>query len=375
MLIGLPLVITAGACSSSSGSSSEPAQTLVTVLPSTFAGDVVCGSFPGAWKTYVARLTDVTQSPPFALGWSDPVPCSMPVSFSWVIPGHQYTAEIRAYDRDDIEPALGFSTGSGDMVANGEVVPPRWTTTCGVTITDPADAGAEQDAGVDASVSGTATESRIQRNVVVRECEPLTVVPGSPESTTGIVLDLSTIRGSLVCGEEPGNIGSPLRVVPMDSSLLARTVPCDGSTPYAPLEADRLYRFRVEAYTADGAAVRWATECRGHTKQGVMLPAACDTLSDRGALRVDISALLELGNKACAEGDVVSYRAVLLGLGVGGAESACTKDASFNALSPSVYQVTVDAFDSEGNERLNALCEGTVVPASTTDVTCQIASD
>jgi|GEM_PF-3454852 len=78
------------------------------VLPSTFAGDVVCGSFPIAWKTYVARLTDVTQSLPFAPGWSDPVPCLRPVSFSWGIPGHQHTAETKAYDRDDIEPALGF---------------------------------------------------------------------------------------------------------------------------------------------------------------------------------------------------------------------------------------------------------------------------
>jgi hypothetical protein len=397
VLVGLSV-----ACSSSSGSSSEPSPTLVTVAPSTFGQGVVCGEFPGAWKTYVATLTDVTDpAKPFVLPSSNPVPCTMPVSFAWVIPDHKYTAQVEGYDRSDLVPAGGLSSGSPHMVdpSTLEDVEPRWKTQCGVTMTIETDAGvptdADTEAGTDADTEAGAdadteagdadagaeaeaatntgpTTAVLQTNVLVQYCDGLReLLPSGDE--TGILLDLATVHGDLVCGEQPGDIAR-LKVIPEDPSLSPENGTCDETFTYAPLVEDRTYRFRVEAFEATGATAKWASTCEARTKKGITLPALCNTLSDRGALRIDIDALVAAAAHTCSAEDVVSYRAVLLGSSLGTTPLSCNTDALFNALAPAAYQAVVEGFDAEGEQVFDAFCSGAVKSAATTTMDCEVGS-
>ena len=411
VLVGLSV-----ACSSSSGSSSEPSPTLVTVAPSTFGQGVVCGEFPGAWKTYVATLTDVTEpAKPITLASSNPVPCTMPVSFAWVIPGHKYTAQIDGYDRSDLESIGVPSSGNPQMVdrVTREEVEPRWTTKCGVAKTIETDAGvptdadteagadADTEAGADADTEAGAdadteagdagaeaeagtntpgpTTAVLQTNVLVQSCNALEELLPSGEKT-GILLDLTAVRGDLVCGDQPGDIAR-LKVIPEDPTLSIESPECDGNHTFDedvegnPLEEDRTYRFRVEGFEATGATAKWAATCEGHTKKGITLPASCDTLSDRGALRIDIDALLAAAGNSCKADDVVSYRAVLLGSSLGTNALSCSKDALFNALTPAAYQAAVEGFDAQGEQVVDAFCTGAIVSAATTTMDCQVGSN
>lgn len=355
-LVGIPL-----ACSSSSGESTEPSPTLVTVAPSTFGQGVLCGDFPGAWRTYVATLTDVTDpAKPFVLASSNPVACAMPVSFAWVVPGNKYTAEIDGYDRGDLVSYGGPSSGSRHMVdpATGEDVPPRWKARCGV-------AGAEDDPEV-----RQPTTAFLQSNMVVRDCTPLQeVLPGGND--TALVLDLASVRGNLQCGEDPGQVDR-LRVRPEAPNLSSAVADCDQRITFSSLEAERTYRFLVEAFDTGAAVARWATTCEGRTKQGITLPTTCDPLSNRGALVVNIHAILTAADHACSGEDIVSYRAVVLGKALATTQKDCFSNTVFSGLEPSSYQVVVDGFDGEGQERLSAFCEGAVKAGVATTVDCQV---
>lgn len=360
---------TSAACSSSSGESSEPSPTLVTVSPSTFGRSTVCGDFPGAWKSYVATLTDVTDpDKPFVLASSNPVPCQMPVSFAWVVPGHAYVAQIDGYDRDDLTPAGGRSSGSREMRGpDGSEVEARWRSQCGMP------AEAESDGGVDADAGETGdqpdlrpTTALLQSNVVMRHCDELEEVSGSG-SPTGVTLDLSTVRGDLACGTDPNEIAR-LHVIPGPDDAA-----CDAVVEFD-AEPDRLYHYRVEAFEAGASSARWATNCRVRTQPGVVLPASCDPLSERGALQIDVDELLAGAGHTCAPDDVVSYRAALLGTGLVAAPATCASDAEFHALAPAFYQAVAEAFDAGGNRVFAAFCEGSIEPASTTKMTCQVDS-
>lgn len=354
-LVGLPL-----ACSSSSGESTEPSPTLVTVVPSTFGQGVLCGDFPGAWKTYVATLTDVTDpTKPFVLASSNPVHCAMPVSFAWVVPGNQYTAEIDAYDRSDLVSFGGPSSGSRHVVdpATGEDVPPRWTARCGIA--------GETDPEV-----RQPTTAFLQANMVVGDCTPLQELLPSGNDTA-LVLDLASVRGNLLCGEDPGQVDR-LRVSPEDPSLSSAVADCDQSLTFSSLEPEKTYRFLVEAFDTGATIARWATSCEGRTQEGITLPATCDPLSNRGALVVDINAILTAADHACASEDIVSYRAVVLGQALAAEQRSCQSNIVISGLDPASYQVVVDGFDGAGEERLSAFCEGTVKAGVATTVGCQV---
>ncbi|HQB43062.1 MAG TPA: hypothetical protein PLV85_05625 [Polyangiaceae bacterium] len=349
---------TAPACSSSSGHSEEPSPTLVTVSPYTFGQGVVCGDFPGAWKSYVATLTDVTDpSRPFILASSHPVPCSMPVSFSWVVPGHEYVAEIDGYEQRDLVSFGGESSGSRHVIdpATGLEMSPRWQTTCGKT-TEHAEA--------------ETTMAYLQRNVVVGDCRPLSEIkPGT--SPTSLVLDLSTVRGALVCGQQPGQV-SRFRVSPDDPALSALDADCDEQLTFSPLDPKKRYRFHIEGFESEASSPTWGTWCEGRTEAGVSLPTACDPLVTQGALQVDMPQLLASSPYACSPEDIVSYRALLLGYSLASEKRNCSSPVVFPGLEPTTYQVLIDAFDSSGRERLNAFCEGQVQPGQIVDVHCQI---
>lgn len=205
LLLGSTLALASAgflACiTSSSSSSSSTNPTLITVRPADFAGAVPCSTVPGAWKTWVATLIDVTNpDDPITLGSSAPVACSMPVSFAFVIVGHRYYAEIDAYDRDDIAPFGAAASGSRHMIdpATGQDVAPRWTARCPASTPQ-----VDPEETTDAATPSFDTDGAVavsNMNVAFAVCSQLQEqLPGSPGS---ILVDLSTITQRNCIGGE-----------------------------------------------------------------------------------------------------------------------------------------------------------------------------
>ena|GEM_PF-683491 len=350
------------ACSSSGGNSQVPSPTLVTVSPNTFGKGVLCGDIEGAWRSYVATLTDVTDpDKPFVLASSNPSTCIMPISFSWVIPGHKYVADIDGYEQHHSKLVSygGVSSGSRHVVeaATGVEIAPRWQASCGRG---------------DGEGDITPTTSFLRSNVMVRDCDPLMeLYPGSVE--TGITVDLSTTRGSLLCGDGPGQVDR-LVVTPQDPSLAVVEASCDATLTFAPVAADKNHKFFVEAFEAGSSLPTWATHCERRAIDGVVLSASCDLLSSQGAMRIDIGSILSKLERTCSEQDIVSYTAAVVGTSLSSGIKSCASSTVFTGLAPASYQVLVDAFDSSGLERLNAFCEGVVRVGATVDAVCQVRS-
>ena len=90
-------------------------------------------------KSYVATMRDVTlldaKNPAagtldFDLMSSPPTPCTQPVTFSFVIAFHTYSAHVDAYTENARE-LTPFALGSPSLVdAAGDRVAPRWTADC-----------------------------------------------------------------------------------------------------------------------------------------------------------------------------------------------------------------------------------------------------
>jgi hypothetical protein len=201
--------------------------TILTVDPALFRGGLSCGA-PGLVH-YVATLTDVTASEQFPS--TTPVACQSIVSYSepkvrvgnhYITIGHLYVAAIDGYDRDGIEPE---SVGSRTMVdiATREVVPPRWTTTCGESSAVVQDAGngdaeldadpptrssPQEDAGADADAPPPYNPLRAptqviwKEEVILRGCYPLKDVSG-PDASVG---DAGSTNDAPIDGETDASV-------------------------------------------------------------------------------------------------------------------------------------------------------------------------
>lgn len=188
--------LAAAACSDSSNTTSTGGEypTLLTIDPLLFRGSIPCGA-PGL-GTYVATVTDISVDAASPVASSYPTPCQSPVSFGSCLPSnqctrsvvaiyHYYTAAIDGYDRDDITPA---EPGQRQMVdaATGDVVLPRWTTTCGELpgLLDDPDAAVDEDTGADVA-NGATPYMRLRAptlaigniNVVMHGCLPFGASP------------------------------------------------------------------------------------------------------------------------------------------------------------------------------------------------------
>ena len=370
LLIATPLALVcsgAPACTTTSSSADEVSVTLVSVRPSDFAGQVPCGNAQGAWKTWVATLIDVTHTgEPFTLASSIPASCSMPIAFSYVIPEHRYVAEIDAYDRDDLVPYGGASSGSRHMVdpATGAEVAPRWTAQC--PSTDSSAGSEDPDAGVD--VLGGPAVATLYRNVFVLGCS--TLQESLPPQDGSIVVNVSSVLSGQSCGSEPGQIDH-LVVAPSDPALAEQQASCDSTLSFQPVVNDRTYAFRVSAFEPGSASPAWGTTCQAVARSGLAVTATCDTLTSSGSLRVDVDSLVSLSGHSCAADDVVSYRAVLVGEG-SAVTHPCTSDAVFGPLPAGAWQVVVDGLSSAGDTVFTAFCEAAVTPAAQTTAVCSL---
>ena len=171
--------------------SSEPTATtavvrpqLVAVDPADFLGTIGCAPAPesaggsgGAVnlpcqpdkdpdpkvaRSYVATLFDVTPeadggvpNPGTPLASSPPTTCLKPVTFSFVVTGHRYLAEVDAY-HERPECLTPISAGSRLLSdPQGARVVPRWVATCGGYPPSPLDAGTESGGAPGTSDAGT----------------------------------------------------------------------------------------------------------------------------------------------------------------------------------------------------------------------------
>ncbi len=416
----------AAACITGTGTSTTAVvPTEVTIAPAAFAGSVPCGKVPGTWKTYVATLTDVTYpDSPFQLASSSPVDCSMSVFFTLVIPLHSYVANIDAYDRDDIQPFGGISSGSPHMIdpkTNADVSP-RWTTSCGRVTPGGPDAGggdgeqpdaaaAEEGAGEEAGANeggldaeqpdsgiidagdfdGDATDSTpappsgdaaaastdqgpvislLNVIVSVNNCQPLAQV--LPPAETSIVIDVTGCGELQHCGA-PNNQIDHVHVIPTDSLLPPRDSACDAPVTYSGVTAGAAYWFRVEAFEKGSTVATWATTCSAVPQAGLATTAVCDSFTTQGAVRVDIASLLASAGRRCAPDDVVSYQTSLTSPSLPPQMQSCAQDAMFSPLQSGTWQLLVDGFNSSDQVAFSAFCEAAVTPASIAVASCQIA--
>ncbi len=241
--------------------------TSLAVRPVDFLGKVVCTNQAGGMRSYVATATDVTDpAHPLILPSSIPTSCSQAVLFRYIEVGHIYIAEVDGYEApaDALVPLAGPSSGSRHVQLRGDessaVVPPRWTTACGV-----------------AGVRALDDES-----VPFASCDPLVDhAPGS--SPTQIQVDPAATLGALQCsGSSSGTIFA-FDVLPKDPALaLLPTAPCGG----APLvwsegvSAGTTYDFVVRAYTVDDLTKpTLESTCQVRAREGLSTLADCAPLA------------------------------------------------------------------------------------------------
>jgi hypothetical protein len=173
--------------------------TLLTVDPLRFRGNVRCGA--PELQSYVVALSRV--SPPETLvAVSVPAACTTPTSFGSppVEIGAFYTAVIDGYDRADLTPAAPSSREMHDP--EGNIIRPRWTTTCGLASSSDDGSAGNLDASVtDASPPTptadnrliTPTQALLSTEVFLHGCLPLRAAPqvdaSTPDDAAGGELD------------------------------------------------------------------------------------------------------------------------------------------------------------------------------------------
>lgn len=334
----------------------------IAVDPQYFLGDVPCAGSEGAMRSYVATLTD--RSIPgvtFVLPSSPPTSCSDRIVFRYVVYGHEYSAEIDAYEQapDALvpfgnEPALGDDgnpvrrppSGSRRMllVDSGEDVAPRWTTSCGEGMEGAGLAGIKQD---------------------IQGCDPLDFGMGS----TTIAVDPRAALGTLTCGSDPGQV-SMFNVTPEPGlGLVSYTnILCGAATPLVyetGIEPGRTYTFKIEAFETaepDMVARSYGARCYVAAEKGLRLTASCSPLSSVGALTIPLGSLLPDSAAGCtATVELVEGagpdEVVLSSIG----PVSCNETVHAGHLAPGTHKARITTPDAPALE-----CTGVVLAGETT---------
>jgi len=284
---GLLLLVAAG-CSAATDTTTTTYTfpTSLTVKPSTFLGSVACSNLPGALKSYVATLKDVTstkQDGSFTLPSSPPTPCSQQVAFRYAQAGREYTVAIDGYDvpADELTPCGGEASGSRYMLPSSPTpsgdcaaaitagfvpVTPRWATGCGNLSSKP-----------------------VEDAVVIAGCDsPLE--ESSPLTTAQITVDPRLSLGMLSCSSEADGAPHPGGTIAFfdikaDDADLNNYLGLSCGTFTAPkLYATNLvpgttYTFQLTA--RDGAnpptpANKYTATCSVQARAGLTVPAICE---------------------------------------------------------------------------------------------------
>lgn len=323
-----------GCESESSSSTGDEVPTAIAVEPSAFLGAVPCSDGDGAMQAYVATVFDVTSpDAPFVVASTRALPCGLPAEVrDDVVAGNRYRLEVDGFDlaAEALSPAL---TGSRDQVdADGAVVVPRWTTSCG-----PA-------GGVTAI-----TDVRVEAS----PCAALT--DGGTPGPASVTLDPRATLGTLACTSGGGTVDA-FDVTP-DGPLAALVdLACDG----APVQWDDVPVEPMSFLVAAHAGAELLTAgCSVTPRAGRRVSAQCSPLAASGAL---------LFEGTCAEG-VTSYRARIGSLFSSGF-TPCADAVVFTPLAAGSYLATVERFDAQGGLVDTLTCAAEVVPGQTAAASC-----
>lgn len=373
--------------------------TAVSVTPGQFLLGVPCTPGAGAMQSYVAVVTDrgpvdEDGNTPVGYGFelpaSAPTPCTQTVAFRRVVVGHRYEARVHGYAlpasalvpttvgadgclTETIEDSAGTdpdiiklvpAPGSTYLCTTGadgqsfEPVQPSWQRSCGTQ----GYGSAVARPSVELPITGCVSEGE-NGNVGVGE--------------TSIVVDpTSALSGGLSClpdaPEDPGyeadhvptaNEIDAFDVLPVDPGLPETVgVDCGATAAYTEVEPGTSYAFRVEAGNADFPA-RWATNCTATAFEGVTVTTSCDSLTDRGTLRLDLT--------ECPEGATYHLRATNADTGAEQSfgDGHCPGPALVSGIAAGRWDV-VATIDVPEVESVVLSCTATVVAAATSDVEC-----
>lgn len=321
-------------CNSTTADTSIAPYTDLHVDPSSFQGDLPCGTAPGSMRAYVAKLWDVTGQATVDLSTltptvvSQPTLCSQSAAFSAVEPGRYYVATIDAYDV--AAPCLDEASCS--------LTTPLASTNCGF--------GAGPDDPppvVEGELTGPpdATVALYLRRVLIRGCRPLA------RTSPAITLDTRTVVAGVGCGVDANHV-ERLRVVRDGSSSFVDLF-CGDALPLS-AQADATVSLSIFAFAHGADVPRWGTTCAGDAKAGIV----CGKLSERGSIAV-------VGADVCASSDG-TFKARVLGIDrtVG---ASCGATAVIDDLPVAGYTVVVEGGAS-------ATCKATVQPGQSTVATC-----
>lgn len=316
----------------------EPHPTIIEVIPEHFLSADHCVDAPGGVRTYVATLFDVMDTDDgdeskhedevddFALPSSDVVPCSRSIAFGWVVPGRSYRTEIQAFDRDDLQV---LTPGTPVVVdsSNGQPVEPRWTTRCYPT---------------------RAEATLTQR---ARPCDDLLMGEvGGTTSPTVVEVGIEAALAEVPCGQAEGEIDS--FVVRRAGVELGRAT-CGERVRLETLTPGEFVELEVLAFSAaspETAALGGL--CSSSVVAGVTLEANCSPFQAKGAIALDVPALLSLLGARC-DANFSSFTFTL----DGGADSksikasACGGTTSFASLAPGPHTVEATLVLRDGSSQ------------------------
>ena len=257
----------------------------------------------------------------------------------------------------------GPSSGIRELeTTDGQPVDPTWRTECrGV------------DPGAQAGQQLLGAESIEHELVVVEDCDPLEIASGA---VIGISVDPSASLGALSCTGDGGSVAS-FDVVPDAAGLDPQQgVPCGTlPAPYTEgIAAGQAYTFRLDAYAKGAATATWRATCSAVAKDGLVVSASCNALTDEGGLVISLAD----DDIACPTGG--TFRVALFVSIDGEAQSftvppfACGAPAEIAGLPPSdpsdPYVAQVEVLDPDGMPPACASCSAAVVPGETTTATC-----
>lgn len=348
--------------------------TLVEVSPDDFLSGVPCGVGPGSMQVYVATLFDhgprqwdesesdggsaggaggaggEEPRPGEAIRRSGPVACTTAVGFAGVTPGNQYSIELEAFDRADVvvtdtdgDPDAGLPVVLDP--ATEEVVPARWTTSCGK------------------NPLATARASAVRR---IRNCSPL--VDHQPSTVTLVELRPERALVDVGCGTGSGDVKRFEVTTPAGTTSL----PCGEALTVEDVTAGRTLVLDVLAFRAGDSAAALGTTCTAVPTKGVTVEATCSPFTDKGALEIDPAAAAAALGASCdtlRELTITAPGAAPLRV----LPSSCGTLVPLVGLERGEQTVGVVATPSDGSAALAGTCAATVVPGRRVLASCALS--
>lgn len=319
--------------------------TEIAVAPDDFLGDVPCSAFEGAVKSYVVTLhvyDDADDTTPFTLGSSLPTPCSAVVGFRDVIViGKRYTATIDAYDvpAASLSPFGGTSSGSRQMLLDGEPVTPRWSTACG---------GSPESAPV----------ATVNERVFVRPCEPLTGAAGD----TGLAVGASDVLGA-----DPCSLATSIDLVFETGGLPDTTgLACDAEPVVFAAEPGAQYSIYA---TAEIEGVVHGAVCSAEAVEGVTVRPSCAAPSPLGSATISLAGVGD--PPVCPAGawfDLFAEEALL-----NATPLPCGGTAAVGPFQPGPATFVASVYDTMGAVTAQASCSVAIEPGKTKGAVCLAA--